>query len=595
VHLLKSNRKNEQPQRLLFFDTETAEKVISDDLHTLNLKLGVACYVENRNDRGWKESEWLKFNTKDQFVDFVLDHLPKKSKLYLIAHNLAFDAQVLGLFPSLREREFELVKLINNQTTNVWTFKRETSTLICLDNMNFFHCSLKALGESIGVLKSDMPEMNENDQTWFAYCEQDVKVMTESWRLWLEFLRDHDLGNFGLTIASQAFNAFRHRFMMHEILVHNNETAIEVERNSYHGGRCECFFIGKLPKNDYYQLDINSMYPAVMCEYKYPVKLKSCVRELPLSSLNRLLERYCLISRVVIKTDLPVYPVRYNNRLCFPVGEFETTLTTEELRYAQYNDHLVHVGRTAIYTGKEIFKGYVDYFYTCRRDFEANGNLAFAFLCKLMLNSLYGKFGQRSHTWEKVCIMDGLPDGTWSEWDIEKQRLINYRVINGVVEKDVGEIEGYNSLVAVAAEVTANARMYLWELIKKAGRKHVYYCDTDSLLVDTCGYARLGCEIDQMVLGKLKVVDQSTTGEIFNLKSYTFGRAHKLKGVKSNAEQIDPHTFVQWQFQGINGAIRRGTIDQMHLTRVCKHIDQEYHKGVVQPDGRVIPFSFPMP
>jgi len=594
VHAVKANSKNELPQHIIFFDTETVEKIVTEDTHDLLLRLGVACLVSNRAGRKWRETEWIRFTRAENFLDFVESHFPARSRLYLVAHNLSFDAQVVGLFPGLKDRGFTLTKVIINQMTNIWTFRRGTSTLVCMDNMNYFHTSLKELGKSIGILKDEMPEVETSDESWFDYCTQNVKVMVESWRLWFDFLREHDLGNFGRTIASQAFNSFRHRFMTCQIMIHNNERSISLEREAYHGGRCECGYIGKFTEGPYYQLDINSMYSSVMSRYRYPIKLKSAVRSLPLPSLRRLLENYCVISRVTVNTDIPAYPMKYNGRLCFPVGEFETVLTTEELRYALVNNHLVHAGRTAIFAAETIFSDYVDYFYTCRREFERAGNMAFAYLCKLMLNSLYGKFGQRNYTWEEIDSQVEYPDGVWKEWSVRDHKMLTYRSINGLVEREVGNVEGYNSLVAVAAEVTANARMYLWELMMKAGREHVYYCDTDSVIVDRCGYDRLVCEIDPVLLGKLKVEAVADTLEVQNLKSYTLGTKTKLKGVKANAVRLDPHTCMQWQFQGLAGAIRAGDLGHMHLRKVTKHMRTEYNKGVVLDSGHVIPFLFPM-
>ncbi|MCJ7768698.1 DNA polymerase [Candidatus Bathyarchaeota archaeon] len=595
VHALKANTKNELPQRILFFDTETVEKIVTADLHDLLLRLGVACLVTNKQKRHWREKEWLRFTRPGQFFDFLESHFPPRCRLYLVAHNLSFDAQVVGLFPGLKERNFVLTKLIVNETTNIWTFRRGTSTLVCMDNMNYFHTSLKELGKSIGILKDEMPEVDGTDETWFDYCTQDVKVMVESWRLWFDFLREHDLGNFGRTIAGQAFNSFRHRFMPCQIMVHNNERSIALERAAYHGGRCECGYIGRFTEGPFYQLDINSMYSSVMSRYKYPVKLKSCVRSLPASSLERILDNYCVISHATLSTDSPVYPVKYNGRLCFPTGQFETVLTTEELRYALHHNHLVHIGRTAIYACEAFFGEYVDYFYTCRRAFEQAGNMAFAFLCKLMLNALYGKFGQRNYTWEEIEAPCEYPDGVWKEWSVPEHKMITYRSINGMVEREVGNIEGYNSLVAVAGEVTANARLYLWEIMEKAGRENVYYCDTDSVIVDDRGYRGLGGLMDSHRLGYLKLEEQSDTLEILNLKSYTLGSKTKLKGVKANAVRLDPHTFIQWQFQGLAGAIRAGDLGHMHLRKVTKHMRTQYNKGIVSESGRVIPFSFPMP
>jgi len=90
-----------------------------------------------------------------------------------------------------------------------------------------------------------------------------------------------------------------------------------------------------------------------------------------------------------------------------------------------------------------------------------------------MLNSLYGKFGQRSEEWQYVTDDPTRTYDWWQEYDVNERRIYTYRCINHRVEVSVGYREGYNSMVAIAAEVTAYARMMLWELIKVAGRDNV--------------------------------------------------------------------------------------------------------------------------
>ncbi|GAH94157.1 unnamed protein product, partial [marine sediment metagenome] len=80
---------------------------------------------------------------------------------------------------------------------------------------------------------------------------------------------------FSITKASQAFCAYRFRFMDHKIYIHNDVTVQNLERSAYIGGRVECFRLGKIPGKQFVSMDINSMYPFVMKAEKYPYELVS--------------------------------------------------------------------------------------------------------------------------------------------------------------------------------------------------------------------------------------------------------------------------------------------------------------------------------
>ncbi|GAI98965.1 unnamed protein product, partial [marine sediment metagenome] len=134
---------------------------------------------------------------------------------------------VLGGFSYLRLKGFDLTKLITNGKTNIFTYRRNKQTILCLDNMNYFVTSIKALGDEVGLPKMTMPDDGTSIDDWFTYCQRDVDIMYQAWRYWLSFLHDHDLGTFGNTITSQAFNAYRHRFMKYPILVSLNRKATE--------------------------------------------------------------------------------------------------------------------------------------------------------------------------------------------------------------------------------------------------------------------------------------------------------------------------------------------------------------------------------
>lgn len=588
-HVLKDNKGNGYPEHFIFFDTETLQIPIGNETYEHRLRLGVACHWRWRKDGVTPKKEYKEFKTQKVFWDWLDNHTQERKRMILIAHNLQFDMKVMAGFEHLKRRGWKAHKMILNGTTNIWEFRNGRKTIMCLDNMNYFSTSLAKLGESIGIDKLDMPTEDVSDKEWFVYCRRDVEVMVEAWDRWLTFLRDNDLGNFAKTVASQAFNAFRHRFMPVPIHIHDNEDATTLERQSYYGGRTEAFFIGKLPERDYYSLDVNSMYPYVMKQFEYPYKLINMVNNPSIGYVEELLQSYCITAEVDLNTKRRMFPTRFDDKLIFPIGRFRTTLSTEEVKRALEAGEVEQFLKVAIYEKAVLFDEYVDFFYQRRNEYKEQGNDAFQFMTKIMLNSLYGKFGQKNEVYEKIGYDESLEDSIVQEWDYEQCKLVRYRTISGLVEEFVGFREGANSFPAIPAHITANARLLLWDYMLVAGLRNVFYMDTDSIFTNALGKKRLAEHIHATKLGELDIQEHSTNLEIFGLKDYKFGDKVKIKGVRKDAEQVSARTFRQLRFEGLRSSIREGRTNRMLMRYEYKTLKREYNKGIVQPSGRVSP------
>jgi len=588
---LKDNKTSEYPYHFIFFDTETRQIQLNDKDIEHVLRLGVACYWRRPDSKTSEQIEYRTFTTITQFWTFVLSKCSRKRRIVIVSHNLPFDMGVIKGWKMLDKLKFKPTKIILDYQCNIWRFRKDTTTLLFIDNMNYFQTSLKVLGESVGLEKLDMPDTVASGQDWVTYCTRDVEILLKAWRNWFDFLSSNDLGSFGYTIASQALNAFRHRFMTTKVSIHTSTKATRLERAAYRGGRNECFRIGEYHGGDFYLLDVNSMYPYVMLKYDYPCNLISTGKSLTLDEASNFIQKYCLIAECVIKTDTPCFGVKVKDKLLFPVGEFSITLTTSELIRAVNYNYVIQINDFALYEMDKLFANYVNFFYAQRVYFDEHKSAAYAYLCKLMLNSLYGKFGQRAEDWEYVCIDPTRDYDWWQEYDMQKKKLFTYRCINHRVEVSTGYHEGFNSLVAISAEVTANARLMLWRLITTAGRDNVYYCDTDSLIVNVFGLENLTHLIGKRELGKLKIVDQTDRLTINNLKDYSFGGKVKIKGIRKDAEMIAYNTYKQYQSVGVKGGLHHQDINRVIWREVTKELSREYLKGEVLSDGRVKPLT----
>lgn len=124
------------------------------------------------------------------------------------------------------------------------------------------------------------------------------------------------------------------------------------------------------------------------------------------------------------------------------------------------------------------FTSYVNHFFDEKAACEASGDKAGRLIAKIMLNSLYGKFAQRNDRFRDYFLWPDsprhpIPDGFEIEAQYDEFKLI-------VISKPSPHRGLYN--VATAASITGFVRAMLMKAIHETDP---YYCDTDSVLVDS--------------------------------------------------------------------------------------------------------------
>lgn len=590
-HYLKANNSQEYPRHCVWFDTETTQEPISVDTVKHVLNFGYACYRRRSRGHKWSGEQWFRFTTIDQFWEWLTSHIGPKESYTIFAHNGAFDLPVLDAFNWLQDEGWTLRNAVIESPPVILKWSLNGRSIRFIDTLNIWRMSLARLGKSIGIDKLDFPDEHATQDYWDQYGKRDVEIIMAACIRWFDFIREHELGGFAPTLASQAVRAFRHRFMGDKILIDDNEDALALARQAYHGGRTECFFIGETDER-LYQLDVNSMYPNVMKHEVMPTALVGLYRRVKHLELHKLLKSFCLVAEVAISTPDPIYPQFVGGKLIFPVGEFDTVLSTPELQYALDAGHIMGIDRVAIYQRAVIFARYVDYLYQLRKDCQAQGDIVTAGLAKLLLNSLYGKFGQRGRVYETVDQVDDKTIATWTEIDADTGQVHQWRQFAGMIQQLTNEPESRDSHPAIAAHVTAHARMDLWGIYQQAGLENCFYSDTDCVVVNQVGFDNLADRIDAHRLGALDLEKVIEHASIRGPKDYKFDELERIKGVKKTARWLDANTVEQEQWSGLRGLLARGDLTAPTTKTMTKNLKRVYTKGVVTPSGRVTPFRY---
>ena len=592
AHYLRKNEITEIPHHLIFFDTEAYLKKTSEKETKHILRLGVAWYVHLDDKANVVEEEIISFKEHNRFYTFVNNKANKHAKVILFAHNLWYDLRLSYFLHIACKKGWTITKFLNKQRVLYIRLSKNKKTIHCIDSMNYFPFSVEYLGKHLGKPKLKVDFFNVSDDELLTYCKRDVEIIKDMIIHYLKFIINNDLGMFTISLAGQALNAFTHRFMKHKIHIHHNKEIAALERKAYYGGRTEAFYIGKIPEDKIYYLDVNSMYPYVMKHKELPTQLELYTDKPVKKHMHEWINNTLCIAEVTIKTDKPYYPYRYGKKLIFPVGKFRTALCTESLRLALKNNHIVDIHKVAIYKSGILFDDYVDFFYNLKSTAKEKGDKVWYLLSKLFLNSLYGKFGQRIDDIVEVQNVDVHTFGREKVYDADSDEhlVINY-LWNRIEIVRLNASDSYNTFVAISAHITDYARNLLLKYIEKAGWSNVYYCDTDSLFTNEKGYNNLKDDIDPSELGKLDIEGIYKDVTLYGAKDYKLDNEIKMKGIPKSAIKIDELTYEFEQFPRPLSDLRNGAKRLYTTKRVIKRLNRKYDKGIVTESGRVIPHT----
>ena len=616
---LGGNKTSEGPRHVFSVDTETVRCPDDTDARYSieRLRLGVVRYCRLEHGKP-KCRHILAFDDSRQFWEFVSKHSEPRGLAWVFGHGIGFDLRVLGWQQRIDSGEILLRKwrlaskkrattppavtpetgllVLDGVPTIVECWLQSGARIRIVDTRNWWQCKLAELGESVGLEKLAMPEPWEAEEAWLTYCERDCEIVETAAIGLLNWNREHDLGVFKPTAAGQAMQSYRHRFNSCKIVLHDVEPVKRLERAAYYAGRLEMFYCGRIERSDrgvkgllfdkfdeqaprpvgtVYKLDVNGLFPSVMHGNLYPKRLLSWRIEKPcLQSLSssRLAQSVALCSLRNCSAQLPL---RDQGKVSFCSGNFRTTLAGQELVNALQCSQQIEIEAIATYEMAEVFTSYVDFFQQLRYMAKLSGKLLESRLCKLMLNSLYCKFAQKSYEWES--LPKAVPHERWANWnqiDYETRTIQEYRSIGDLVQVRQERGDHPNSFCAISAFVTAYARQRMDELRATAGPHNVYYQGVDSLFVSALGLERLqqAGEVDDCKLGKLRLEGESADTEFLAKGIYRFAGQWTLTSVRGNATKIADLEYHQDQFQSLAESVKAPPLDGVRVSTVRKKL-----------------------
>lgn len=588
-HYLRGNKARRVPNKILFYDTETRWKEKGDiTIHTAYIIESCLCTCVDRDTLEYSE-KWKSHNDSESFWKYVIQNIRNKETLYIIGSNVLFDIAATRGFTILPEYGFTHNFDATSGMTFILSLRNKSRGIKFLSCQNMVKYGVEKLGRLLGYEKGKVDFENDPPEKIRAYCKRDVEIVKKAVLKYMQFCSENDLGNFALTLSSQALNAYRHRFMNEKILIHDSEYANKLEREAYYGGRTECFYIGEVKADTVFSMDINSMYPYVMRQHRYPTVYKNYLKNPDLDYVKNQLRTRCIIAECDLDTDVPLYATRLNGKTCFPVGTFTTCLCTRGLETALKSGHIKVVRQAVEYESGSIFQDYVKYFYALKKRYKASQNTFWYEIVKLFLNSLYGKFGQQYAriVVEKECCIDKLERNYCYDLDTGEHFIEQY--LCGKYKRIQGKEDSMVTFAGIAAHVTEYARFYLWSIIESIGPENVLYCDTDSVFIPEDIVSEIPGYLKGDKLGQLSVEKEMNGLTIHGCKDYEYENVKVLKGIRKDAVQISPSEYEQGIWLSLNGLLREGIREGYGVKKQVKKLKREYDKGRVLETGRVEP------
>lgn len=440
----------------------------------------VACWdIETSNARkgecigsgfAWSDSNgqsrYISHPDAQSFIEWLVREIRKTPKnerhrlTTIYAHNgFGFDFQRLL-------SDLEDADLISNgqiirsgsQIVGIIVNINKSTKLILRDSMRLMPGKLRDVLKSLDVdtqklsLDDRLPEeIKETDPALFwEYLRHDVLGLQEAiLRFWL--LVYDTFGNFGMlpmTLPSLSFRLWR-MSLEDEMYTPVNKTMKQLERRAYRGGRVSCFHRGVFDVTTY---DANSHYPATMIKHEVPVSPFGGFTD-EWSGVDGVYEGHF----VQTNTDLP--PLLYAEDIGYVYEGDGVFFAPEIHKLESIGGHFECTGVGAVYADMGRPFEIVEEWYRMRKAAKDAHNEGLSFVLKILMNSLYGKFGQREEAEKTIRY-------SHEKYDEYLDRGITPVIIGNWMNVP-DERRNENVFVGIAGYITANARVALYDEVQR--------------------------------------------------------------------------------------------------------------------------------
>jgi hypothetical protein len=343
------------------------------------------------------------------------------------------------------------------------------------------------------------------------------------------------------TLPSLAFAIFRAHYLKDNSVVQISGQIYKDIKQSYTGGAVDMYIPENQPNEKIYAYDVNSLYPYVMKENIMPVRdivyFEGDIRKFDSNALGYF---YCKI-KTPDNLDHPILQIHFKTenglRTMSPLGSFEAMIYSKEM------DNMIKLGYSFeilwgyTFKGENIFKDIINDLYTMRKVYSKSDPMNY--IAKILMNSLYGRFGM---------------DDSFSEWNIIDKNLLDSFIDNKTIDildiidldnkimiqykssENINSDGDHNINIAIASAITSYSRIHMSQFKNHPNYK-LFYTDTDSIYINK---PLDDSYVSSNELGKLKLEAVANKAIFLSSKVYALQTDNqfisKVKGLHTKKE-----------------------------------------------------------
>jgi hypothetical protein len=562
---------------------------------------------------------YFHFNNGEEFVSFIFDNIKKYNGMYIYAHYFSgYDFYAIWEHLNKPEyRNYFSTFELHNRIVGI-DIEYARCKIFFRDSFKLLPSSLASLGKSYGAPKLEMPDskitsdFKEHYKNMLKYNENDCRIL---YKILKSFFKDieYPMMRIPLTTPSLSYriwkemNGIKMASELSNACFHD-----DYFRKSYAGGRTEVFK-HRIGEETYSYLDVNSLYPSVMEANEFPVGNISTIHN-EREATKHFENGYDGVYEADwIAPNLPI-PILWSkeDKLMFKLNKANNNhgygyYTYPELKLAEDNGYTIFVKSAKVfYETKHLFKEFVGKYKEMKFEGGAKKETA-----KLMLNSLYGKMGQRLTA---PSIIRGEPRLSILENILKlesihgKDNIIEYDPQHFLFKTEAKR-NPRDVMVIWASYITSLGRCKLWKAMRDTFFS-VAYCDTDSIIIPKRYASKV--DLDTKRFGAWKEEMQVDRGVFWCPKTYIVDGTNdkgqpetklKLKGLpKDNIQFIKKMPFesivdyinskpqlVTYKIVQIPEGLRRNIIPGTSILAKKKMV-LNYDKRMSLPDGTTEPY-----
>jgi hypothetical protein len=484
------------------------------------------------------------YRTINAFLDGELTKANSGRWYYAHAGGLSDMLFVLQML--VRNAAYSIEASFSGSSAIIVSVTRGRSKWTFVDSLWLFGTALANVAKWVGMEKGSIDFETEDFAKLVEYNHLDCLIL---WRA-IDAFETALLqigGELMMTLASCAMRLFRRQFLSQEIVTHPEVNI--AARASYHASRVEVI---EHKANDGFYYDLNSSFPYAMTK-PAPGNIKSMSKGYLSDAIDALY--LAEVDVEVPECRLPPLPYRHEGSVFFPVGKWTGWFNQVDLRLLEeMGGKIGRVGRVVNFEPFYDLAAYANTLYERR----IAGKTEFdKVVYKLLLNSLYGKFGE-SRTKQQLVVNPKYttcphdPPHPTNPFDPTESSCMS-QLMPGIWLLE-NEIDVPHECVPISSQTVSLARANLLGHMVKCDSVH--YCDTD-------GFSTNQPDLPTGTkLGELKLELVFKEAEFISPKVYRIDGKSKAKGMSLRDKVGMPSDLTEAQ--------REKWVSEMSLARWIK-------------------------